>query len=386
MFKSVKHSFAALLMLVLIVPMIVACGSTGSTDTPADTNTNTAPVAEAPTAAPVAEAPTAMADEPTAMADEPTAMAEKPTAESSAGDGAMVELPVVDPSQVTGDFTAAGSSTVFPLTQRMVERFREDGYAGNPAVDSIGSGAGIERFCNGETDIANASRAMKKEEIEKCQSISIDPIEFRVGTDAVTVVVNEQNDFLTDLTFEQLAVIFSGEAKTWADVDPSYPAEPIQLFSPGSDSGTFDFFAEKVFDEDYKADKKQAYAKILEAPGVQLSENDNVLVQGVEGSPYAIGYFGFAYFNENRGKLKALSIGGVEPNEGTAESGDYKLSRPLFIYSAKSIMDAKPQVASFINYYLSNVNEEIKDVGYFPASEEAINAAKEKWTEAAGQS
>ncbi len=217
---------------------------------------------------------------------------------------------------------------------------------------------------------------MKDEEIQQCADKGREVVEFRVGTDALTVVVSSENDFLTDLTLEQLAQIFGGEAKTWADVDASYPAEAIQLFSPGTDSGTFDYFVEVVFDEDD--------AKILGA-NPQLSENDNVLVQGVEGSPYAIGYFGYAYYNDNKGKLKALSIDGVEPNEETAESNEYPISRPLFIYSAKSILTEKPQVASFINFYLSYVDDEIVDVGYFPASDETLNEAKQNWFDAAGQ-
>lgn len=360
--KSSKR-FAAL---ALLVPALAACGGTGTTTSPtAATSATSAPAATAmmePTAAPMATTMTA-----------PTAAAE-PTSGTTAG--AMTELPDVDPATVSGDMSIAGSSTVFPLTQRMAERFTEDGYTGNPAIESIGTGAGIERFCNGEIDIANASRAIKEEETAKCAEKNITPVEFRVGTDALTIVINPENTWATDLTLDQLAAIYSGEAKTWADVDPSYPADAIQVFSPGSDSGTFDFFAEKVFATDYKADKQTAYAKILNLPGVQLSENDNVLVQGVEGNKNAIGYFGYAYFQENEGKLKALSVDGIEPNEETAESGDYELSRPLFIYSDATIMANKPQVAAFINYYLTNVNDEILEVGYFPASEEALNEAK----------
>jgi phosphate binding protein len=198
-------------------------------------------------------------------------------------------------------------------------------------------------------------------------------VEFRVGTDALAVVVSAENDFLADISLENLAKIFNGDAKTWDQVDPAYPAEPIRLFSPGSDSGTYDYFVEVVLGED---DAK------LQAAGAQFSENDNVLVQGVEGSPYAIGYFGYAYFNANKGKLKALKIGGVEPTEQTAENGDYPLSRPLFIYSDPTILKEKPQVAAFVNFYLSFVNEEILDVGYFPASETALTVAKQSWVDA----
>lgn len=286
-------------------------------------------------------------------------------------------LPAVDPLDVTGDIITAGSSTVFPLSERMAERFQDEGYAGNITIDSIGSGAGIERFCvAGETDIANASRAIKESEIESCRAIDREPIEFRVGTDALAVVVSKENDFIQAATLEQLALIFS-TAETWADVDPGWPAEPIQRFIPGTDSGTFDYFVEVVFAEDE--------TPILAAGNLQLSEDDNVLVQGVEGSPYAIGFFGYAYYQENQDLLTILSIEGVDPTFDNVEGGAYPLARPLFIYSTADIMQAKPQVAAFINFYLTYVNEEILDVGYFPASDEALQQAKQAWLDANNQ-
>ena len=321
------------------------------------------------------ETATAAVETTTVMTDETATAGTEATA--AGGTVGAVTLPEVDAGEVTGDIISAGSSTVYPLTERMAERFKDEGYAGNITIDNIGSGAGIERFCvAAETDIANSSRAIKDEEKQQCADKGREVIEFRVGTDALSVVVSSENDFVEDLTLEQLAQIFGGELKTWDAVDPSYPAEPIQLFSPGTDSGTFDYFVEGVFDEDE--------TKILGA-NPQLSENDNVLVQGVEGSPYAIGYFGYAYYNANKGKLKALSVDGVQPTEETAESNEYPISRPLFIYSAKNILEEKPQVASFINFYLSNVNDEIVDVGYFPASAEALNEAKQNWLDGADQ-
>jgi phosphate binding protein len=182
--------------------------------------------------------------------------------------------------------------------------------------------------------------------------------------------VSAENTFITEITLEQLAQIFNGDVKTWDQVDPSYPAEAIQLFSPGSDSGTYDYFVEEVLGDD---DTK------LQGSGAQFSENDNVLAQGVEGSPYAIGYFGYAYYKAEGDKLKILNVDGIEPNDQTAESGDYPLARPLFIYSDATIMQEKPQVADFINFYLSFVNEEITDVGYFPASAETLEEAKQAW-------
>jgi len=313
------------------------------------------------------------------MTEEPV-MTEEPTPLESPS---MVGiLPEVDPGTVTGDIIAAGSSTVFPLSERMALRFKEEGYTGNITIDSIGSGAGFERFCKaGETDISNASRPIKDSEVENCKAIGRTPTEFRVGTDALAVVVSSENDFLTDVSLEQLALIFS-TAETWADVDPSWPAEPILRFSPGTDSGTFDYFVEAVVTPAFGDDAAKGEEAILSAQNMQLSEDDNVLVQGVEGSPYAIGYFGFAYYQENQDRLNALSISGVAPTAESAESGGYPLARPLFIYSDANIMQSKPQVAAFINYYLTYVNEEILDVGYFPASEASLDGAMQAWLEA----
>jgi phosphate transport system substrate-binding protein len=321
------------------------------------------------TPAPATEEPAVQETEAPVQTEAPEA-----TEEVESQPESMVTLPEVDPAELSGNIVTAGSSTVFPLSEAMAARFEAEGFAGQITIDSIGSGGGYERFCvSGETDVANASRAIKEEEVTSCQAIGRDPIEFRVGTDALAVVVSAENDFVTDLTIEQLAIIFS-TATTWADVDPSWPAEPIQRFSPGTDSGTYDYFVEAVFDEDENP--------IQNAANIQFSEDDNVLVKGVTGSPYAIGYFGYAYYANNQGTLKPLSINGITPTAETAENGEYPLARPLFIYSTASIIQEKPQVAGFINFYLSFVNDEILDVGYFPASVEALDAAKQAFLDA----
>jgi phosphate transport system substrate-binding protein len=286
------------------------------------------------------------------------------------------------PDAVSGDIISAGSSTVFPLSERMKQRFEEEGFAGNLTVDSIGSGAGLERFCvAGETDIANSSRAIRDTEIESCTGIGREVVEFQVGIDALAVVVSSENDFVTDVTTEELAQIFS-TAVNWSDVRSEWPAEPIQRFSPGTDSGTFDYFVEAVMTPGFGDDAEAGEAAILESQGTQFSEDDNVLVQGVQGSPYAIGYFGYAYYQENASTLKALSVDGVEPTAETAESGEYPISRPLFIYSSSEILQEKPQVASFIWFYLNNVNAEILDVGYFPVSESKMQDNLDAWSAA----
>ena len=293
--------------------------------------------------------------------------AEEPTASTD-------PMEMYAPYSVTGDIVMAGSSTVFPLAERMIERFAEEGFDGNATYDSIGSGGGFERFCvNGETDISGASRGIKDSEVESCAAIGRTPIEFRVGTDALSIVVSKDNDFVTDVTTEELALIF-GTATNWSDVRAEWPNEPIQRFIPGTDSGTFDYFVEHVFDEDD--------GPILAASNTQLSEDDNVLVQGVLGSPYAIGFFGYAYYAENADVLNVLAVDGVTPTQETVDTNEYPLSRPLFIYSDANILKEKPQAAAFVYFFLTEVNNEIGDVGYFPANETVLSAAMDAWAEA----
>ena len=328
------------------------------------------------------------ANEPTSASVEPTAAPAEPTAAST--EEVMMEKPIslpeaVEPADVEGDIITAGSSTVFPVSERMAELFQQEGYTGNITVDSIGTGAGFERFCKtGETDISNASRPIKSSEAEACAAIGRTPLEFRVGTDALAVVVNPENDFVTSLTVEQLGKIFSGQFKTWNEVDLSFPAEAIKVYSPGADSGTFDYFVEAVvatvtLNAEGKADVALGEEALLGLEGAQFSEDDNVLVQGVEGDQYAIGYFGYAYFAENQGALKAVNINDVEPNQANVDNGTYPLARPLFIYSDAKIMQDKPQVAAFIAFYLSQLDDNIVDVGYFPAPAKAIYSSWGAW-------
>lgn len=348
----------SLLFVFVIASFVLAACGPAETETPA----TEAPVVVEPTAAPT-QAPT---ESPT---EDPMAM--------------------YAPDAVSGDIITAGSSTVFPLSERMKQRFEEEGFTGNITVDSIGSGAGLERFCvAGETDIANASRKIKDSEVESCAGIGRTVVEFQVGIDALAVVVSAENDFVTDVTTAELAQIFS-TAVNWSDVRPEWPNEPILRFSPGTDSGTFDYFVEAVMGPAYlnaegKADLALGEEAILNSKDTQFSEDDNVLVQGVQGSPYAIGYFGYAYYQENASSLKALSVDGIAPTAETAESGEYPISRPLFIYSSTEIMQEKPQVSSFIQFYLANVGDEILDVGYFPVSESKAQENLDAWLAALG--
>ena len=300
-------------------------------------------------------------------------------------------LPVFDPLDTPeGDVAIAGSSTVFPLSTAIMSLWEDEGGPGY-AIDSIGSGGGFERFCvEGASDIANASRSIKGSEVDACAALDPPrvPIEIRVGTDALAVVISRGNSFAQQLTIEQIAAAFSltKPDATWADVDPSFPAHPIQLFTPGADSGTFDYFNEAIFDE---ADPSPILSSIAQIVG----EDDNVTVQGVaqdgctQGDPSttcAIGYFGYAYFAENASVLRAVRVEGIEPNDDTVNAGQYPLARPLYMYTDAGVIARKPQVAQFITFYLNRVDEVIGEVGYFPAPADAITEAADRVREAAG--
>lgn len=370
-YRRSRRAFALLLAMALVA---AACGGDdgGQVTTIATTAATQAAVTDEPT---VTE-DTAMADETgegtAATQEADTAGPEGPMSTSGAG---AFGLDPVDPLSVSGDIAVAGSSTVFPLAEAMAARFEDEGYSGLITIDSIGSGAGFERFCvAGESDVSNASRAIKDAEVESCQAIGRDPIEFRVGTDALAVTVSPGNTFVTDLTVAELTVLFS-TATTWQDVRAEFPANPIQRFIPGTDSGTFDYFVEEVFDKDG--------GPILAAGNTQLSEDDNVLVQGISGdgcdpsnvsTTCAVGFFGYAYYAENSDRLRVLDIEGVEPTTESVNANTYPLARPMFMYSTASIIAEKPQVGAFLSFVLQFVNEEIGEVGYFPAPDNVLQA------------
>ena len=209
--------------------------------------------------------------------------------------------------------------------------------------------------------------------MDSCNSIGRDPIEIRVGTDALAVVVSKDNTFADNVSMEQLTALFS-TAANWSDINPAWANEPIQRFIPGTDSGTFDYFVEEVFGKDEEP--------ILSAGNLQMSEDDNILVQGVLGGRYSVGFFGYAYYSENADKLRALNIDGVEARKESVDDASYPLARPLFIYTTGDIMMEKPQVAAFVAFYLTYVNEEVVDVGYFPANQMALDAARQAWLDA----
>jgi phosphate binding protein len=295
-----------------------------------------------------------------------------------------ISLPPADALISIEPIRVGGSSTVRPLTERIRDLFEREGFAGSITVDENGTTVGLERFCvNGEIDIANASRRIRSAEVEACRANGIEPVEFFVAIDALAVTVSRDNDFIQSLTREQLAQIFTGALTTWDQVDPAYPAEPIRVYSPGADSGTFNYFVEAVVARGLNLEGSAAEAALLASPVAQFSEDDNVLVRGVDSNPFAIGYFGYAYYIANQERLRTVAVDGIEPNEATAESGAYPLARPLFIYSSPSIMQAKPQVAQFINFYIntaaSQLGTEPGQIGYFPVNRDILNLDRLEW-------
>jgi phosphate transport system substrate-binding protein len=261
-----------------------------------------------------------------------------------------------------------GSSTVFPPTEVIAEAFKEEKKGTVKFTIGIsGTGGGFKKFCKGETDISNASRPILKKEMVECNKNGVFYMELPVGFDALTVVINPKNKFLSKITVEELKKIWEPAAQgvilNWNQVNPAWPNTPIKLFGPGADSGTFDYFTEAIVGK-AKSSRTDYTA----------SEDDNVIVQGVARDPNAIGYFGYAYYLENSKKLKAAAIiakpgkPAVLPSEKTVLDASYQpLARPLFIYvNVKS--DERPEVKDFIEYYLAHADKMMKQVKYIPLS------------------
>ena len=269
--------------------------------------------------------------------------------------------------KLSGNITIDGSSTVFPIAKVAVEMFNEKQPDVKNAVSESGTGGGFKKFSAGEIDIANASRPISAEEIDTCKKNNIEFVEIPVAYDALTIVVNKDNTSIDDITVDELKMIWEEGSKvtTWDQVRPGLPKEKINLFGPGDKSGTFEYFTEAI-------NKKKKSSR----PDYQASEDDNVLVKGVAGDKFALGYFGFAYYEESTDKLKALKVGGVAPSAETVLDGTYTpLARPLFVYvNAKSM--AKPEVAAFVKFMLENSTEIVKEAKYIPLPMDAYAAIK----------
>jgi phosphate transport system substrate-binding protein len=285
-------------------------------------------------------------------------------------------------SDGTGDgavITADGSSTVGPFVTRAAEDFKAEGGA-DVTVGISGTGGGFERFCAGETDLSNASRPIDEDEQQLCADAGVEYLEFRVATDALTNVVNTENDWATCLTVEQLNAIWKpgSSVDNWNQVDPSFPDVPLKLYGPGTDSGTFDYFTDVVNGE-------EGASRTDYSP----SEDDNVIVQGVSGDRGGLGYFGFSYFEENQDKLAALEVDGgdgcVAPSSETAQSDDYTpLSRPLFVYVKRSSFDDSEDVRDFVRFMFDSNATIATEARFVPLSQAQIDEGIAQLEDATG--
>jgi phosphate transport system substrate-binding protein len=270
-------------------------------------------------------------------------------------------------SELSGSIKIAGSSTVYPISVAVAEEFNRLHPRVEIPVQSTGTGGGFKNFfISGKTDINDASRPIKESEIEAAMANGIEPIEIQVAIDAITVVINKDADWVDDITVEQLAHIWRPDnpAKKWNEVDSSWPNEELELYGPTSASGTFDYFTDAIVGEEGAS--RSDY---------QGTEQDNTIVQAVNGSKHAMGYFGMAYYLENQEEIKALKVGGVAPSIETAKSGKYApLSRPIFIYVSRQAL-AKPEVREYVRFYIKQTSTDlIKEIGYVPLTEAEMKA------------
>jgi phosphate transport system substrate-binding protein len=271
-----------------------------------------------------------------------------------------------------------GSSTVYPITEAVAEDYQAAKKI-KVTVGISGTGGGFKKFCRGETDVQNASRPILKKEMDACKEAGVQFIELPIAYDGLTVVVNKNNDFVKSLSVEELKKMWEpsaqGKVKTWKQVNATFPDTPLKLFGAGSDSGTFDYFTEAIV------------GKAKSSRGdYTASEDDNVLVQGVNSDKGGLGYFGYAYFEENQDKLKAVPIvakkgaPAVSPSIETVKNGTYQpLSRPIFIYVNATSAAFKPEVKAFVDFYLQNAPTLVKEVKYIPLPDNEYAAVTKHW-------
>lgn len=287
--------------------------------------------------------------------------------------GPLTYSPSEGVADLSGTIVADGSSTVGPITEAVAEEFASVASGVQVEVSISGTGGGFERFCNGETDVQNASRTIKEKEAEKCAANGVEYYVFEVAYDGIAIVVNPQNDFASCLTVEQLRMMWqpNDPATNWNQIDPSFPDQPISLYGPGTASGTFDYFTAEIVGE-------QGSSTTNYLP----SEDDNQLVEGVAGDANALGYFGLAYYEQNQDRLKLVSVdngnGCVAPTTETVRDLTYTpLSRPLFLYvNAASL--ARPEVQEFMKFYLASAGELAADVGYIASPDEVYASDQAK--------
>jgi len=277
---------------------------------------------------------------------------------------------------LSGTVTVDGSSTVFPITEAVAEEYQRAHPGVRVTVGISGTGGGFKKFTAGETDINDASRPIKESEIAVARDNGIQFIELPVAFDGIAVVVNPDNTFVNTLTADELNAIWKpgSTVKMWSDIRPSWPQREIHLYGPGTDSGTFDYFTEAI----------NGQSQLCRAD-FTASEDDNVLVQGIAGDADALGFFGFAYYIENESRLKLIPVDGgegpVAPSETTINDGSYQpLSRPIFIYVGADAAQ-RPEVKSFVEFYLNNAPELVGEVGYVALPEAVYTLAKQRFAE-----
>lgn len=278
-----------------------------------------------------------------------------------------------DSDELSGEIVITGSSTVFPISDYMAEEFMEMHPEVNITVDSTGSGGGFENhFCPGNSDINGASRPIKESELEKCNENDITPVEFQIAGDALTMAVNNENDWVDCLTFEEMSRIWREDGLTnWAEVRDGFPDEPIEKFGPASTSGTYDWFLENVVNWD-GTDRNHTAQH-------EPTEEDNLIVQGIQDNLGGIGYFGFAYYQSNSDLVKALSVRKTDDDEcgapglQAAADGTYPMARPLFIYPNEAAMGRKA-VYEFLKFYVEEASTSVipDEIGYVPANDELV--------------
>lgn len=278
-----------------------------------------------------------------------------------------------DLAALKGSIRIDGSSTVYPITEAVSEEFSKVAPKVNVTVGISGTGGGFKRFCAGETAISDASRPITPSEVALAATNKIEFIEIPIAYDALCIVVHPKNDWVKSVTIAQLKQIYSaGGPKTWKEIDPTWPDRAMKIYSPGTDSGTFDYFKEAVIGKEGKV-----------RSDMSVSEDDNVLVLGVSGDQDAIGFFGLAYYEENKDKLRDVPVVGaagspVAPQASTVNDGTYPLSRPLFIYvNAKSA--GKPEVAALVDFYLDKADELVSEVGYVMLPADFLAKANANW-------
>lgn len=294
-----------------------------------------------------------------------------------AGAGEQPAAPDTGAGTIEGTVLVDGSSTVAPITSAVAEEFRKEFPEVRVPVGISGTGGGFQKFCAGETDISDASRPIKESEVELCRQNGIEYTELPVAFDGLSVMVNPTNEFAACLTVAELTNIWEPEAEgvimNWNQVRADFPDQPLALYGAGVDSGTYDYFTEAIVGEEGAS-----------RGDFLPSEDDNVLVQGIAGDANALGFFGLAYYEENKDKLKLVGIdngnGCVEPNAETVASGTYQpLSRPIFIYVNRERIDQKDEISTFVSFYLAQAGDLVEEVGYIPLTEEIYQLAQERY-------